>query len=58
MFLGMGYLFGAVNSRRLGRSLGLDLVPTKICTATRIYRGLAREGDEAKALTLLNSQAK
>lgn len=54
----MTHLFGPVNSRRLGRSPGLDLVPPKTGTATRIYHCLARGGDEAKALTHLNSQAK
>ncbi len=33
----MTYLFGPVNSRRLGRSLGLDLVPPKTCTYDCIY---------------------
>lgn len=29
---GYSYLFGPVRSRRLGRSLGIDLVPLKVCT--------------------------
>ena len=29
---GYSYLFGPVRSRRLGRSLGIDLVPHKVCT--------------------------
>ncbi|MEJ2690788.1 MAG: radical SAM protein, partial [Deltaproteobacteria bacterium] len=29
--------FGPVNSRRLGRSLGIDLIPTKICSFDCIY---------------------
>jgi len=33
----MKYLFGPVPSRRLGRSLGVDLVPTKTCTFDCIY---------------------
>ncbi len=33
----MKYLFGPVNSRRLGRSLGIDLVPYKTCTLNCIY---------------------
>ncbi len=33
----MKYLFGPVNSRRLGRSLGIDLIPTKICSFDCIY---------------------
>jgi len=31
------YLYGPVPSRRLGRSLGMDLVPHKICTYDCIY---------------------
>ena len=31
------YLFGPVPSRRLGRSLGLDIVPFKVCTLDCIY---------------------
>ncbi len=31
------YLYGPVPSRRLGRSLGIDLVPLKICTYDCIY---------------------
>ncbi|MEW6429442.1 MAG: radical SAM protein [Thermodesulfobacteriota bacterium] len=33
----MKYLFGPVSSRRLGRSLGIDLVPGKICSFDCIY---------------------
>ncbi len=33
----MKYLFGPVNSRRLGRSLGIDLIPTRICSFDCIY---------------------
>lgn len=33
----MKYLFGPVNSRRLGLSLGVDLVPAKICNFDCIY---------------------
>ncbi len=33
----MKYLFGPVNSRRFGRSLGIDLLPTKICTMNCVY---------------------
>jgi len=32
-----GYVFGPVPSRRLGRSLGVDLVPFKTCTYDCIY---------------------
>ena len=31
------YVFGPVPSRRLGRSLGIDLVPLKTCTYNCIY---------------------
>jgi len=34
---GYQYLYGPVPSRRLGRSLGIDLVPHKICTYDCIY---------------------
>jgi len=33
----MKYLFGPVNSRRLGLSLGIDLLPAKICNFSCIY---------------------
>lgn len=33
----MKYLFGPVNSRRLGLSQGIDLLPPKICTFNCIY---------------------
>ena len=33
----MKYLFGPVNSRRLGLSLGIDLVPFKTCTLNCVY---------------------
>ena len=31
------FLFGPVNSRRLGRSLGVDLLPFKTCSLDCIY---------------------
>jgi wyosine [tRNA(Phe)-imidazoG37] synthetase (radical SAM superfamily) len=37
-----GYVFGPVPSRRLGRSLGIDLVPLKTCTFDCIYCQLGR----------------
>jgi len=37
-----GHLFGPVPSRRLGRSLGVDLVPPKTCTYDCIYCQLGR----------------
>ena len=36
------YIFGPVPSRRLGRSLGIDLVPHKTCTFDCIYCDLGR----------------
>jgi len=33
----MNHIFGPVNSRRLGRSLGIDLLPKKICNLNCIY---------------------
>ena len=33
----MKYLFGPVNSRRLGLSQGIDLLPPKICNFNCIY---------------------
>lgn len=37
-----GYLYGPVPSRRLGRSLGVDLVPYKTCSYDCIYCQLGR----------------
>jgi wyosine [tRNA(Phe)-imidazoG37] synthetase (radical SAM superfamily) len=39
------YVFGPVPSRRLGRSLGVDLVPFKTCTYDCIYCQLGRTTD-------------
>jgi wyosine [tRNA(Phe)-imidazoG37] synthetase (radical SAM superfamily) len=36
------YVYGPVPSRRLGRSLGVDLVPLKTCTYDCIYCQLGR----------------
>ena len=36
------YLFGPVLSRRLGRSLGVDLVPFKVCSYDCVYCQLGR----------------
>lgn len=38
----MQYLFGPVNSRRLGLSLGIDLLTTKTCTLDCIYCEVGR----------------
>ena len=39
---GFRHLYGPVPSRRLGRSLGVDLVPFKICTYDCVYCQLGR----------------
>ena len=36
------YLYGPVPSRRLGRSLGVDIVPVKVCTLDCIYCQVGR----------------
>lgn len=40
------YVFGPVPSRRLGRSLGVDLVPFKTCTFDCVYCQLGRTTDK------------
>ncbi|MBN1630459.1 MAG: radical SAM protein, partial [Thermoleophilia bacterium] len=40
------YVYGPVPSRRLGRSLGVDLVPFKTCTYDCVYCQLARTTDK------------
>lgn len=40
------YLYGPVPSRRLGRSLGIDLVPHKVCTYNCIYCQVGRTTEE------------
>ncbi len=40
------HLYGPVPSRRLGRSLGIDLVPHKICTYDCVYCQIGRTTDE------------
>jgi len=40
------YIFGPVPSRRLGRSLGIDLVPFKTCSYDCIYCQLGRTTDK------------
>lgn len=39
---GSRYIYGPVPSRRLGRSLGIDLVPLKVCTYDCVYCQLGR----------------
>jgi len=41
------YLFGPVASRRLGRSLGVDIVPLKTCTQNCVYCQLGINGKQA-----------
>lgn len=36
------YLYGSVPSRRLGRSLGVDIIPFKVCTLDCVYCQLGR----------------
>jgi wyosine [tRNA(Phe)-imidazoG37] synthetase (radical SAM superfamily) len=40
--IGLRHLYGPVYSRRLGRSLGVDLVPFKTCSYDCIYCQLGR----------------
>ena len=40
------YVYGPVPSRRLGRSLGVDLVPFNTCTYDCIYCQLGRTTDQ------------
>ena len=54
------YVFGPVPSRRLGRSLGVDLVPYKTCTYDCIYCQLGRTTNktlERKEWVLLDEAA-
>jgi wyosine [tRNA(Phe)-imidazoG37] synthetase (radical SAM superfamily) len=39
------YLFGPVPSRRLGRSLGVDIIPHKVCTLNCIYCEVGKTTD-------------
>jgi wyosine [tRNA(Phe)-imidazoG37] synthetase (radical SAM superfamily) len=45
------YVYGPVPSRRLGRSLGVDLVPFKTCTYDCIYCQLGRTTDQTTRRT-------
>ena len=40
------YLYGPVPSRRLGRSLGVDIVPFKVCTLDCVYCQLGRTSEK------------
>lgn len=42
-----GYLYGPVPSRRLGRSLGVDIVPAKICTLDCVYCQIGRTTEKS-----------
>lgn len=46
---GYRYLYGPVPSRRLGRSLGIDLVPHKICTYDCIYCQIGKTTEKTLA---------
>jgi len=38
----MKYVFGPVPSRRLGQSLGIDIIPLKTCNWNCVYYQLGR----------------
>ena len=42
---GMKYVFGPVSSKRLGQSLGVDLLPSKSCTWNCLYCQLGKTRD-------------
>ena len=42
-----GYIYGPVPSRRLGLSLGIDIVPAKICTLDCIYCQIGRTTEKS-----------
>ncbi|MEX1138198.1 MAG: radical SAM protein [Bacteroidota bacterium] len=44
---GLQHVFGPVPSRRLGRSLGVDVIPRKLCTLDCIYCELGRTDQRA-----------
>ncbi|MEW6367694.1 MAG: radical SAM protein [Acidobacteriota bacterium] len=46
-----GHVYGPVSSRRLGRSLGVDLVPFKTCTYDCVYCQLGRTTDKTTVRT-------
>ncbi len=47
----MNYLFGPVNSRRLGISLGIDLVPFKTCSLNCVFCECGRTTNLTKKIT-------
>jgi wyosine [tRNA(Phe)-imidazoG37] synthetase (radical SAM superfamily) len=44
------YIFGPVPSRRLGSSLGVDIIPSKICTLDCVYCEVGRTTDLSSSL--------
>ncbi len=42
-----GYIYGPVPSRRLGLSLGIDIVPSKICTLDCVYCQIGRTTEKS-----------
>lgn len=50
--MGYNYLFGPVPSRRLGSSLGVDLIPHKVCSLNCVYC----ECGETKQLTTVRDE--
>lgn len=51
------YIYGPVSSRRLGRSLGIDLVPFKVCSYDCIYCQLGRTANNTIARREYNNAA-
>lgn len=43
----VGYIYGPVPSRRLGRSLGIDVVPAKVCTLDCVYCQIGRTTEKS-----------
>jgi wyosine [tRNA(Phe)-imidazoG37] synthetase (radical SAM superfamily) len=43
----VGHIYGPVPSRRLGRSLGVDIVPAKICTLDCVYCQIGRTTEKS-----------
>ena len=51
------FVYGPVPSRRLGRSLGIDLVPFKTCSYDCTYCQLGRTTNEASEVRLARTMA-
>jgi wyosine [tRNA(Phe)-imidazoG37] synthetase (radical SAM superfamily) len=43
----IGYIYGPVPSRRLGLSLGIDIIPAKVCTLDCIYCQIGRTTEKS-----------